>query len=232
MKGPELLYVTPTDLSDSRTHTIIEIKDTSTGRRRLVPQEDTCTITNLAYSGSSVATTAADGAQIATFDFPAPSVNPGLSNHFCLLAMVDSTRDPISANSRSSFVVDDITSRDNNVSHRNYINLPTSRDRSFDEGFFVRNPTNKTVQAALRLEAPKDWKVELDKFDFNEAFRLKPEQEVLVSINITLPELNRESQVSIIQERIDGNKSIVMGGLTYQFSARQQIADFALHLQQ
>jgi hypothetical protein len=192
----------------------------------------TCPITNLAYSGSSVATTAADRAQIAAFDFPAPSVNPGLSNHFCLLAMVDSTRDPISANSRSSFVVDDITSRDNNVSHRNYINLPTSRDRSFDEGFFVRNPTNKTVQAALRLEAPKDWKVELDKFDFNEAFRLKPEQEVLVSINITLPELNRESQVSIIQERIDGNKSIVMGGLTYQFSARQQIADFALHLQQ
>lgn len=182
----------------------------------------TCTITDLAYSGSSVATTPGDAAQIVTFDFPAPPISPGLSNHFCLLAMIDSPRDPISPMSRSIFIVDDITPSDNNVSHRNYINLPTSRDRNFTEGFFVRNPTDDPVQAILRFDAPKDWNITLDKFDFNEAFTLEPNQEVPVSINVTLPKLNQVGEIDIIQQRIENQSLIVMGGLAYQFSARQQ----------
>jgi hypothetical protein len=54
----------------------------------------TCTISNLDYSGSSVAGTAADAAQIVRFDFPAPVVNPSQPNHFCLLAMTDTQSCP------------------------------------------------------------------------------------------------------------------------------------------
>jgi len=187
-----------------------------------------CTITNLAYSGSSVATSGADAARIATFDFPAPPVRAGLSNHFCLLAMIDSPRDPISPMSRGTLVVDAITPRDNNVSHRNFMNLPTSRDRNFTEGFLVRNPTDEPVQAVLRLEAPEDWKIELDKFHLNEVFTLEPNQEVPVSIYVTLPELNQQGEVNIIQERIVNQSSVVMGGLSYQFSASTQIVEDCL----
>jgi subtilisin family serine protease len=180
-----------------------------------------CPITDLAYSGSSVATTTADAAQIVAFDFPTPPVITDLSNHFSLLAMINSAQDPISPMSRATFVVDDITPRDNNLSYRNYMNLSTSRDRNFTEGLFVRNPTDEPIQAFLRLEAPEDWIIELDKFDFNEVFTLEPNQEVPVSINIILPELNQQGEVNIIQERIENQNSIVMGGLSYQFSAAQ-----------
>jgi subtilisin family serine protease len=189
----------------------------------------TCTVANLTYSGSSVASTAADGAQIVSFDFPAPSVNPGLSNHFCLLAMIDSDRDPISQMSRNTFVVDDITPRDNNVSHRNYLNLPTSRNTNFHEGFFVRNPTNETIQAVLRLEAPEDWTISISRFDFNEVFTLGPNQEVPVSMNVSLPELGQQGDVNIIQERPENNQSsVVMGGVSYHFSAALEIAEDCL----
>ena len=83
----------------------------------------TCTLTNLAYSGSSVAGTAGDAAQIVQFDFPAPSLDPALPNQLSLLAMIDSAQDPISPNSMVTLVVDDITPNDNNVTHRNYIGL-------------------------------------------------------------------------------------------------------------
>ena len=52
--------------------------------------------TDLAYSGASVAMTSGDAAQIVQFDFPAPAVDPALSSHFRLLAVVDSLQDPIS----------------------------------------------------------------------------------------------------------------------------------------
>jgi len=181
----------------------------------------TCTINNLTYSGSSVATTTDDGAQIVAFDFPTPPVITNLSNHFSLLAMVDSPQDPISSMSKGTLVVDDLTPRDNNVSYRNYMNLSTSRDRNFTEGFFVRNPINEPIQAVLTLEAPEDWNIELDKFDSNEVFRLEPNQEVPVSINVILPELNQQGEVNIIEKRIKNQNSTVMGGLSYQFSSAQ-----------
>ena len=181
----------------------------------------TCTINNLTYSGSSVATTTDDVTQIVAFDFPTPPVITDLSNHFSLLAMIHSPQDPISPMSMGTFVVDDITPHDNNVSYRNYMNLSTSRDRNFTEGFFVRNPTDEPIQAVLGLEAPEDWNIELDKFDSNEVFTLEPNQEVPVSINIILPELNQQGEVNIIQKRVENQNSTVMGGLSYQFSAAQ-----------
>ncbi len=181
----------------------------------------TCTITNLAYSGSSVAGTGADAAQIVQFDFPAPVIDPLLSNHFCLLAMIDSPQDRILPLSRptvaADFVADALTPTDNNTTHRNYHNLSTTRSTRFAEGFLVRNPTNDAIRAALRLIAPQDWKIDIDALRFDEPFSLSPDQEILVPISVEIPEVNVSGAVTINQERVDVQPARVMGGLTYQF---------------
>jgi hypothetical protein len=188
-----------------------------------------CTITGLAYSGGSVAGTAADASQIVQFDFPAPAFDPTLANHFCLLAMVESPQDLISSGSRASWVADIITPTDNNVTHRNYYDLTTTRGRSFTERFFVRNPTQQAMQTVLRLDAPQGWTVSMDKFTFDKPFTLGPGQEVLVTAQISLPEIGLQGQVRIIQEQLQPR--LMIGGLTYNFHPESNGApDLVPHL--
>jgi subtilisin family serine protease len=184
----------------------------------------TCTIRNLAYSGSSVAGTPADAAQIVQFDFPAPGYNPALPNHFCLLAMVDSWRDTILPKTRltplpSDFVVDILTPTDNNVSHRNYTNLPTGMTTIFVPRFFVRNPIAHQIGITLDLDAPDGWRISLDTLGFNRPISLEPQQEVLVTMEATLPKPNLSGEVTITQMRTDVQPPEVMGGVTYGFSS-------------
>jgi hypothetical protein len=81
-----------------------------------------------------VAGTTVDVAQIAQFDFPAPSVDPALPNQFCLLAVIDSPQDHVLPKSTRQvptidpvdyIVVDKITINDNNITQRHYTNLTT-----------------------------------------------------------------------------------------------------------
>jgi hypothetical protein len=187
----------------------------------------TCTVTNLAYSGSSVAGTAADAGQVVQFDFPAPPVDPSLPNHFCLLGMIDSPDDRIMPLSRptipADFVVDALTPTDNNVTHRNYHNLSTGGQNRFEEPFFVRNPLREQVQGMLRLLAPEGWRIELDTLGFSEPFRLQAGQEVLVTMRALLPEPNLSGEVTIIQERVDVRPAKPMGGVTFNFEAPKAV---------
>ena len=180
-----------------------------------------CTMTNLAYSGSSVANTAADAAQIVSFDFPAPAIDPSLANHFCLTAMIESPQDPISPSSKGMFIVDNITPNDNNVTHRNYHNLSDSNSQNSSRSFFVRNPTDSTIETVLKLKAADRWTVKLDKFEIGKVFVLQPHEEVLVSIvdiqQINDKQTNDGGEFSIVQERADGNRLSVMGGVTFQW---------------
>lgn len=184
-----------------------------------------CTITNLAYSGGSVAATAADVAQIVQFEFPAPPIDPLLANHFCLLAMADSSQDMISAASKGSSVVDFITPTDNNVTHRNYQNLSTDASDSFIERFFVRNPTRDRMRTVLRLEAPERWKVDLDRFGFGQLFYLEPGREVLVTATISLPSVGERGEISIIQDRYDGKRFVPLGAVTFGLAPKDLSAE-------
>ncbi|MEA5569179.1 S8 family serine peptidase [Anabaena sp. UHCC 0399] len=176
-------------------------------------------IRNLAYSGSSIAGTARDVAQIFQFNFPGPELDLSRPQprHYCLLAIIDSPQDSVSPTSRASFVVDDITPNDNNVTHRNLVLEDPREGGAIEERFFVRNPTKQSIQATLRLDAPKGWKIELDKFGFNQPFDLKPNQEILVTIKITPQKSSTIQDVIITQERIDQKRP--MGGITYRFRA-------------
>ena len=132
--------------------------------------------------------------------------------------MVDSPQDRVSPKSQpptaADFIVDSLTPRDNNVTHRNYQDLETSTSRRFSERFFVRNPTDEIIRTVLRLSSPADFNVKLDRFPFNEPFTLKPGQEILVAATMVAPELNSEGEVSIIQELDDPRR--VMGGVTFR----------------
>jgi hypothetical protein len=185
----------------------------------------TCTVSNLGYSGSSVAGTAADAAQIVQFDFPAPAVDPSKPNHFCLLAMTDTPNDRILPKSRPTipddFIIDALTPRDNNVSHRNYYNLPTGTSGS-SNSFLVRNPYNTKIDIALRLKNPREWQVSLDKFKFNETLTLQPKEEILVKVSVKFPQLKKSGEITIIQERVDVTPAVVMGGITLGLKADDQ----------
>ncbi len=179
-----------------------------------------CAISNLAYSGASVATTASDAAQVVRFNFPAPGVDATLPNHFCLLAIVTSPQDPVASTSTSSVIVDNITPTDNNVTHRNYQNLPTDTSDDFSERFFVRNPTNATLRAVLRVAGPENLALEAQPFAFNRPFELKPRQEVLVTVRSTAP-APPVGEITITQENLTTPKPSIMGGITYEFRSAQ-----------
>ena len=201
----------PADSTDtSRWHPLSCAGSTST----------TCAVSNLAYSGSTIAGTGADPSQIVQFDFPAPAIDATLANHFCMLAIVDSPQDRVSAASRASTVVDDITPTDNNVTHRNYHNLE-SGDRSASERFYVRNPTDRQLRVVLRANAPEGWLVELDKLAFDVPFNLAAGKEVLVTARVNTPMKGATGEVEIYQERLDGKKPRLMGGLTLGFTPKQ-----------
>jgi hypothetical protein len=81
---------------------------------------DTKTIPSVGYSGASIATQAGDGAQIVTFDFEAPTLDPSAAafRDYCLFAVIDSIGDPASDESRGNLHPDEITPKDNNITLR------------------------------------------------------------------------------------------------------------------
>ncbi|MER9256008.1 S8 family serine peptidase [Mesorhizobium sp. M0598] len=178
----------------------------------------TCVVSNLSYSGASVAMTSGDAARIAQFDFPAPPVHQALSNHFCLLAMVDSPQDPISQASKASFFVDGITPSDNNVTHRNYANLRTIH--SLVERFLVRNPFDRPIQTELRLTAPAGWKVSSEPYPVGKPFQMKPLEEVRAALTIDKATAG-DGIVTLSQEELTGEKAILIGGLSLRFQAEK-----------
>ena len=186
-----------------------------------------CTLADVAYSGSSVANTGSDVAQIAQFDFPAPPIDAALDNHFCLLAIIDSPDDPIDPESMNRFVVDNITPNDNNVTHRNYLNLDSGADSQTIQ-FYVRNPElQRSTRVRIRLEDEMllelNWMIMLsDDLQLGQMFTLEPGEQRLLEVTIVPPSPRARAEITLIQERFDeAGRPIVMGGLTLEFAPRQ-----------
>lgn len=171
-----------------------------------------CALQNVAYSGSSVAATAGDAAQVARFEFPAPAIDPALANHFCLMAIVDSPQDPVSALSRTRSNVDNITPDDNNVTHRNYANLSSTRSRH-ERSFLVRNPGKETLRTILAVQAPRGWRVRTTPFAPGEAVTLRGGEERRVKIRIEPPRPGLTGEVTVTQ--LDARHKRPMGGVTF-----------------
>lgn len=192
------------------------------------------TISNLAYSGSSVAGTAGDAAQIVSFDFMAPAIDPTQPNpdHYCLFAVLDSPQDSIDPQSEMTFVIDIVTPNDNNVTHRNLKLEETSGgDGSYLERFYVRNPFNEPIQSLLLLDAPDaqrlGWQISLSNFEFGTPFEMQPGEEVLVELQVLL-DPGEEGEVTVMQQRVDTtDEPLPLGGMTYLF---QSVLENSLYL--
>ncbi len=174
------------------------------------------TIANLDYCGASVAGTAADAAQIVQFNFNAPMVNPTQPkpDHYCLLAIIDSSDDPVSADSQTKLVVDNITPNDNNVTHKNVSLQQVTRGGRFDQMLYVRNSFPFQIETVLKIRRSEACMIAMDELNFNEMFTMEAGEEILVRLEGEYFGV-REAEVRIVQERVDGERTEVIGGYTF-----------------
>ncbi len=181
---------------------------------------------DLEYSGSSIANTTDDAAQIVSFDFPTPEIDPAISDHYCFLAMTDNIKDRIAPKADPDFptplVVDKITPFDNNVTHKNYYGFDTSSNDDFGAGFLARNPYGEPIDVELVLEAPANWIVNLDGLNFGETFTLQPLEEIPVRVEVDTGEKNASGDIDIIQRRVDVDPPEIMGGITLNFKGESE----------
>jgi hypothetical protein len=179
-----------------------------------------CVIDNVPYSGASVAGTVGDPAQIAQFDFPAPTYDPGLANHFCLLAVADAANDSVDPISTGIFQPDQITPNDNNVTHRNYHDLDTSViDEDFFR-FFVRNPFDFTIRTRLTLQMDprlaETTQVAVRELDLGEFFSLEPKAEKLLTLYVGVGDRRARGDIDIAQEYYSKAGLQNLGGFTIE----------------
>lgn len=172
-------------------------------------------LATLAYSGSSVAGSAGDGAAIVEFDWTAPALDPTAPEfrHHCLLAVVDASNDPVD---ETRLVPDVVTPTNNNVTHRNVsVQDPMMRDRTFSAGLMVRNPFPDSVRTRLRAVAPEEWEIDLGVFAFGERL-LAPGEEIAVEPSFVG---RGDGRVVVIQEVFEPARGefVPLGGFDYVF---------------
>lgn len=164
----------------------------------------TQTISNLQYSGASVAGTATDASQILIFDFPGPPIDPAVPafRHHCIFAVVSSPDDPVQPASIMQFAPDLITPIDNNVTHKNVAVQDPLVDGRFRAAFYVRNAFARTIETRLSITAPKGWKTRLEGLPAGTPFRLEAGSEKLVYIDIAAPVAGAVGRVEVRQSLI------------------------------
>lgn len=182
------------------------------------------TLTNLGYSGSSVAGTSADAAQVASFDFNAPAHDEAMPNHYCLMALVDSPQDPLVTPAlASSLNMDQITPLFNNATHRNITIENTRNAQTFIERFFITNPGKTPIDVKIMTINPQKLKYAF-KGDITEntVIRLKSNETRLVELTVDTKGLNSPAELRVEQVQIIKEKSQVMGGITFRFGDQKQ----------
>jgi Subtilase family len=184
------------------------------------------TISNLEYSGASLATTPTDAAQIVAFDFTAPAIDPANPNpdHHCLLAVIDEPSqdrpDPLlSATTAGDFIPDDLTPRDNNVTHRNITVVDMGGASDYMNRIYIANPVSHPVSVILRGRAPSGWSVTIDGHPLNTPFMLAPKERRLVTVRIHRGG-PQGAEVGVIQETMIQQGKKVTGGMTYHVKPR------------
>jgi len=179
---------------------------------------DYCEISEIPYSGASVAGTVSDAAEIARFDFDAPTYDASLANHYCLLAVTNADNDPVDPLSTGILLADSITPNDNNVTHRNYHNLDTSALSEGSFRFFVRNPTRRVIETWLELivnpRLHELLELKTEGFEWQEPLRMKPGEEKLVTLHVYPQSKEVSGDIGIAQVTKGEKGTEVLGGLT------------------
>lgn len=175
------------------------------------------TINNLEYSGASVAgNTTLDLAQIVSFDFAAPALDPTQPSyqHYCLFCVLDSPQDPISAEARSSLVPDFISPRNNNVTHRNLVVQPPATEGQSLVRFLARNPSGEPLKTKLAITAPAGYSTKLEPAEVTNEFDLKAGEERPVELLITRRASEVAGELVVMQYDLRGASPTIIGGMT------------------
>lgn len=183
------------------------------------------TLVNVPPSGSTAAHQGGtnDRPQIVSFPFPGPPVDTTKPNpsHFCLWAIITGPDDPVMPTTELS--PDRITPFDNNVTQLNIrVNkAPGKRAGKVIDAdkVFIRNPTDDEARSQLSYDAPRRWKVSIDKFRFGRPFTLAPRAEILARVTIRRPRRQKGTVIirQSVVERATGK--VTTGGLTYRIGA-------------
>ncbi len=175
------------------------------------------TISSLPYSGATVAGTGADAAQILTFDFNAPAIDPTAGNprHYCVMIVLDTGQDEID---ESTLIVDVATPRNNNMTHRNLSLQDSTSDDGFRDFVFVRNPYKKPIRTILIVDAPEGWKVDIGKIALGRPFVLDPGEEIAVPVVAIPAKRGMSGEVSLVQYNLSNKEPVVMGGFDIAFA--------------
>ncbi len=182
------------------------------------------TISNLAYSGASAAGTVGDNAQVLSFNFNAPAIDPTAAapRHYCVFVVLDSSQDPVN---ESNLVVDIATPGNNNITHRNLALQDSSDGDSFAASLFVRNPYLETIRTMVIADIPEGWKIETDGIKVGRPFTLEPGVEKLMHYVVIPDGPDAMGDASIVQYNLSQKYPSVMGGFTVAFSPRKQTED-------
>lgn len=177
------------------------------------------TVSNLAYSGASIAGTGADASQVLAFEFDAPSIDPTVAapRHYCVMVVLDSPQDEIS---ESTLVVDLATPRNNNLTHRN-LALQDNTGDSFRDRLMVRNPHKETIRTMITVEAPDGWKFDAENLPIGRPFKLEPNSERPLDYFIQPDKAGVAGEVSIIQYNLSSKQPTAMGGFTVAFNGKK-----------
>ena len=177
-------------------------------------------VSNLAYSGASVAGISGDAAQVVEFDFNAPPIDLSQPDphHFCLFVVIDSPQDragPLTrAPSGNDFIPDALTPTDNNVTHRNIVVEGAGGSSDFSDRLWLYNPFDTEARVRLTVLGGAG-RVKLYPPEAEESFALQPRERRLVNLKVA-PTKEKYSEVSIVQETVS-KEGVVRGGMTYRF---------------
>ncbi|MEP3331903.1 S8 family serine peptidase [Sedimentitalea sp.] len=173
-------------------------------------------ISNLAYSGASVAGTGTDPAQILTFDFNAPAIDPTAAapRHYCVMIVLDSPQDPVN---ETTLVVDVATPNNNNITHRNLSLQDSDDDDGFRDMLFVRNPFREPIRTMILVDAPEGWKVDTGGIAIGRPFSLEPHAEKTMRVVVLPPKPGLEGEVSFVQLDLTRKEPRTIGGFDIAF---------------
>jgi hypothetical protein len=178
----------------------------------------TQSIPKLTYSGSSLAGTDLDAAQIVSFSFIAPTPDPTLPNHYCLLAMISCDADPLVSNGEKN--LDLVTPYFNNITHRNYSIETSSESGSYQESLYIYNPYAYPVENKITFINPGKTSLRITKGPpIDTTYILNPFEKRLLSFNVNNVDLKSPVTITVQQEIYLGakKKKKVIGGFTYYF---------------
>ena len=180
------------------------------------------TLNNLEYSGASVANTAEDKSQIASFEFNAPMPDPAIRNHYCLTAIIDSPEDQLTVPMFAGITsLDEATARFNNITHRNYsIEVVSDNSGLITENLTIYNPYPFSTQTKISVLNPKNIKIKIPDLLIDSVFILKAKEQKPFTIVIDKKDIKFPAEITLKQELIlpTNKKKKIFGGFTFYFT--------------